>query len=1043
MGKIIKKNFSRYDCASLLCVCAVLVGLYLTSLHNYLLFHTLTEFFSIAVAFAIFLIALNGKKLSVDNYMLFIGLSCLFLGTFDMLHTLSYRGMGIIVNDNSDIPTQLWISARYFQATVFLVAPFLINRKFSPAVLISVLTAVSSLILFSIFSWKIFPSCFVEGVGLTDFKKTSEYIISFMFLFGIILLYLKKESFPQKVFFPIVASLVMAILSEICFTNYISSYGNINLAGHYFKIFSFAFLYIALVKSYITDPFDTMFRDLKNKQIIQDKALNAARLRTTEVSSLLDITKSMIINDDFEKTAADIISSSRKQCKALSGYIIIFDDEDSGKFSVSLCKGMRLFSSNKLLLEFLEKRYGDLKLFERSFFDNDIDEKTNLSNINNLIFSPLKTEAENYGFLVLLNKESDFDKNDLRMVRSFGELSLISFKSCKSRELFKESEERFSLFMDNLPAYAYIKNKDNKYLFANKYTREHLLKEEAVTGEMVIDGISKSEAEDILRTDEQIISQKTSMENIRTLFKGSSKERIYLSRKFPLINQSGEVMVAGIAFDITEKQKYEQSLRDEQQKLQRILSTIVHGITIVDKDYNIRYVNPAMEKEFGPVNSRKCYEYVCENERPCSWCKFEQIKEGRSVHWEYRDSRTGKIYESIEVPYIDTLDGELCKLKMLWDVTEIKQSAEKIRSLALFPSENPNPVLRISREGELLYANESSAMFLEHFGFKEKQNVPQQWLDLVVRSFEKGTTTDHDMKIDGRFFLFSITPLVSENYVNIYGRDISDYKNAEAELIRAKSELEFRVRQRTKQLQKTVELLKKEVTERLMTQDKLLHNQKRLRLLSQKLILTEERERRKFAVQLHDSVGQLLAFSKRELGVLVDSSPESQKDKIRKVWDIIKQSIDLTRKVTFDLSSPTLYTLGLKTAVEEVTEQITSEYGINCTMRDCELSDDISEDIEVFLFRSIRELLLNSAKHSKAENVYVDIYSKDNIIEVVIEDNGVGFDVEKLNSHTESIKSYGLFSIRENLDNLGGELRIKSTIDVGTEITICVPCNES
>src|SRR5512140_384565 len=95
---------------------AVVVGLYASSLYSYLLFHTLIELFSIVVAFAIFILAWNTRRVLENHYLLFLGIALLFTGALDTLHTLSYKGFGVFPGYDANLPTQLWIAFRYLFA---------------------------------------------------------------------------------------------------------------------------------------------------------------------------------------------------------------------------------------------------------------------------------------------------------------------------------------------------------------------------------------------------------------------------------------------------------------------------------------------------------------------------------------------------------------------------------------------------------------------------------------------------------------------------------------------------------------------------------------------------------------------------------------------------------------------------------------------------------------------------------------------------------------------------------------------------------------
>lgn len=252
------------------------LGLYWISRENYLLFHGIVEVFSIVVACAIFMIAWNSRRLLDNHYLLFMGIAFLFVSVLDFVHTLAYKGMVVFSDGSSNPTTQLWIAARYLESVSFLIAPFFIKRKVRPGQAFTVFTVIAGLFLLSIFYWKIFPDCFVEGSGLTVFKKTSEFIISAIILAAIIGLIRSRRSFDREILRFLVIGLVVKIFSEISFTLYLNVYGIPNLIGHYFKVISFYFFYRAIIQIGLRKPYDLLFRNLKQSEtryrhIIEDQ----------------------------------------------------------------------------------------------------------------------------------------------------------------------------------------------------------------------------------------------------------------------------------------------------------------------------------------------------------------------------------------------------------------------------------------------------------------------------------------------------------------------------------------------------------------------------------------------------------------------------------------------------------------------------------------------------------------------------------------------------------------------------------------------------
>jgi membrane-associated sensor protein len=242
-----------------------LIGLYLVSRYSYLLFHSLSEMFSIVIACGIFMIAWNSQKYAENSYFLFIGIAYLFIGSLDFIHTLGYKGMGIFIGYDANLPTQLWIAARYLESISLLIAPIFLNRRIDKHDVLWAYGIIAALLIASIFTY-VFPDCFVEGSGLTLFKKLSEFVISGILAGAILFLFSKRSEFDEGIFNLLIGSMALTIGAELSFTFYINVYGLSNLIGHYFKIVSFYLIYRAIIKSGLEKPYSLLFRNLKQSE---------------------------------------------------------------------------------------------------------------------------------------------------------------------------------------------------------------------------------------------------------------------------------------------------------------------------------------------------------------------------------------------------------------------------------------------------------------------------------------------------------------------------------------------------------------------------------------------------------------------------------------------------------------------------------------------------------------------------------------------------------------------------------------------------------
>ncbi len=271
-------------------VAAVLVGLYLTSRHNYLLFHSLAEIFSIVVAFSLFAIAWNSRKYIRNPYLLFVGVGYLFIAFLDLLHTLSYKGMAIFT-DYDFYANQLWIAARYLESLTLVVAFFFLAGNRLPRIdlVFACYTLITGFLVASIFSWQIFPICFLEGSGQTPFKIVSEYVISGILVTALFLLWRNRDRFEAKVCRLLFWSIVCTILSELAFTFYISNYGFSNLVGHYLKIFSYMLIYQAIIKTDIENPLEVIFLELDQANRALREEIEVRKRAEEEIRTLEDI----------------------------------------------------------------------------------------------------------------------------------------------------------------------------------------------------------------------------------------------------------------------------------------------------------------------------------------------------------------------------------------------------------------------------------------------------------------------------------------------------------------------------------------------------------------------------------------------------------------------------------------------------------------------------------------------------------------------------------------------------------------------------------
>jgi PAS domain S-box-containing protein len=229
-----------------------------------------------------------------------------------------------------------------------------------------------------------------------------------------------------------------------------------------------------------------------------------------------------------------------------------------------------------------------------------------------------------------------------------------------------------------------------------------------------------------------------------------------------------------------------------------------------------------------------------------------------------------------------------------------------------------------------------------------------------------------------------------------------------------------------------------DISEQKQAEKEIRTYQEQLRSVASELSLTEERERRRLATELHDHVGQILALAQIKLGAIRQSASSTHlvepMDEVRR---LIEQTIQYTRSLTFELSPPILYDLGFEAAVEWLGELIHEQQGITVKVQADRSAKFMNDEIRIILFQTVRELLVNVAKHGNAKNIRIFIAREGTNLQVKIEDDGLGMGISA--DAADGPFGFGFFSIGERLKYLGGRLEVGSEPGWGTRVTLQVP----
>ena len=859
---------------------AIIASLYLIRLHSFLLFHSIVEIFSVCVAFAIFMIVWNSRQFIKNGYIIFIGIASLFISSLDMLHTLAYTGMGVFPGHGTNLPTQLWISARYMESLSLLIAPIFLKHRLKISYLLSAYILVFVFLILSIFFWGIFPVCFVEDTGLTAFKEISEFIIIGILFVSLILLLRQREKFDPKVLNYISWAIGVTMVSELMFTMYAGPYETANVIGHFLKLISYYLIYKALIEIGLRQPYNLLFRELKQSELELQKA-----------------------RDELE-----------------------------------------------------------MKVRERT-----------------------------------------------------AELA--------------QSEKRFRMMAETIPDVFWISTPDReKFIYISPsykkiwgYSIESLYQ----SPKSYIDAIHPDDKKKVLNTLENQVIDLWELEY--RIIQPNGCIKWIMDRGFPIYDKEGNItLMTGVATDITQLKLTENQLLDQSRKMDAFFKHSITPLVFLDKEFNFIHVNQAYaeacQKDISEFSGHNHFEFYPSQENQEIFKDVVRTKipyEAHAKPFSFPDHpEWGVTYWDWTLVPIHNGTGEVDFLVFsLKDVTirvqsvlALKEKEQYLRSVV----SNASIILFAIDEHGIITVSEGKG--LDVLGEKPGEIVGSNVFDKFshhpvimqnIRRALKGESFTADVEIfPNMIFETTYSPIKDENdrICGIIGTSV-------------------------------------DITERKKAERKIIAYQDQLRALTSEITMVEERERRNIATGLHDSVGQILAFLKIELGDIERSDLSRELvNTIHNLRERVEQAIKKTRTLTFDISPPELYTFGLKYAIEELAQRFTEERNQTYSVDISEDSFPLSDQMKILLYRSVRELLVNAAKHAQAESVRITMRKVNNGIEITIEDNGVGFDTSYLD-RTKFTKShgFGLFSISERLQQMGGKLEINSQKGKGTKATLFAP----
>ena len=489
----------------------------------------------------------------------------------------------------------------------------------------------------------------------------------------------------------------------------------------------------------------------------------------------------------------------------------------------------------------------------------------------------------------------------------------------------------------------------------------------------------------------------------------------------------------------------ESDLRDTASRLNATFDTVIDGVITIDEQGVMESVNPAALRIFGYSANQLLGRNISmlmpepyRSEHDGYLARYKATSEARIIGHgrEVSGLRSDGTTFPMELAVSRTpLHDRLLFTGVIRDISQRRQAQQELRTreshFRQITESMPDIVYVSDADGGVRYLNERWTAVT---GLHQDQGLQWGWhaavhpddLPLARSQWEKAVSHGRVFEAKLRlrsaseayhWYLLRAVPLRDTTAVaKWFGTmtNIHEQVTVEHELRELTVTLEEKVAQRTA-----------EAEERAY----------RLRRLTGALVEAEERERRRIASVLHDSLQQLLAAAKMQLS----AKRKSLGKEVEGMIALLDESLSVSRTLVGDLSPPVIYEGDMRAVMNWVARRMLSRYGLTVHVHVTDEANGYPLAMRVLCHQVALELLFNVVKHAGTQEADLRVYGQDNTLCMTVEDRGKGFDAKQARQRSTDRAGLGLFSLRERVELVGGRLDVRSQPDQGTRVSLCVP----